>query len=230
MLSAGYAGSLVLRNICLGVDAGEVVAVIGSNGAGKTTLLRALSGLIHPVAGNVRFCGREIGGLRAYQIARLGVRHVPEGRQIFTDQTVEENLLLGAYDRRDLRVVREDLEHIFSRFPILLERRSQLAGFLSGGEQQVLAIARALMGRPKLLLLDEPSLGLSPTWVKNVQEVIKAVNYEGVSILWVEQMVHTALSLASRGYIIQEGRIVSEGPAGDLLAKLQAGGFYFANV
>ena len=208
-----------LRNVSLGVDEGEIVALIGSNGAGKTTTLRTISGLVRPARGEVRMQGKPIHGLGAEQIARMGVGHAPEGRRLFARMTVKENLDMGAYSRHDRDGVRRDFERVFTLFPRLAERRSQLAGSLSGGEQQMVAIGRALMGRPRILLLDEPSLGLAPILVDSIFEVIREINSEGTTILLIEQNALIALTTASRAYVLETGSISVTGPASELMAS-----------
>jgi branched-chain amino acid transport system ATP-binding protein len=200
-----YGAIHALRGVSLTVTRGEIVTLIGSNGAGKTTTLRAISGLVRPSSGAIRFAGQSIGGRRPEQIVRLGIAHAPEGRGIFPNLSVRDNLELGAYVRHD--PISADLERAFARFPRLRERAGQLAGTLSGGEQQLLAVARALMARPQLLLLDEPSLGLAPQVVRQIFALIREINLEGTTILLVEQNAHMALSLAHRGYVLETGAI-----------------------
>jgi branched-chain amino acid transport system ATP-binding protein len=216
-LVVNYGQVEALHGISLEVRPGEVVAVIGSNGAGKSTTLRAISGMIRPTSGRITFDGRDIAGLRSHQIVRLGLVHVPEGRQVFANQSVRDNLLLGAYHARgDQAATSRLLERELDRFPVLRERQRQLAGTLSGGEQQMLAISRGLMGRPKVLLLDEPSMGLAPLLVRQVADTVQQLNAEGVTILLVEQMATMALSVAHRAYVVQNGTIRIEGPSGRL--------------
>ncbi len=219
-LDAGYGRLSVLRNITLHVRQGEIVTIIGANGAGKTTLLRTVAGLLRSQAGEIRFREREIGSLAAERIVFEGCSLVPEGRQVFAAMPVRENLLLGAYvqhrrGRHD--EVKADLEHIYGLFPVLLQRQHQLAGTLSGGEQQMLAIGRALMSRPALILLDEPSMGLAPLVVKGIFEIIRRLRDEGTTVLLVEQNARSALRIANRGYVLETGRIIKEGDAADLL-------------
>ena len=207
----------------LDVDQGQIVTVLGANGAGKTSVLRTISGILDPERGQVMFEGRDIARMPPDQVMRLGICHVPEGREIFPFLTVRENLNMGAYTRRDAAGVASDIELCFDYFPRLKERESQRAGLLSGGEQQMLAISRALMGRPKLLLLDEPSLGLSPLLVQQIFGIIRRINHEqNVSILLVEQNAHTALQTADFGYVLEVGRIV----AADTLLGADAAGRY----
>ncbi len=221
-VSVAYGRLEVLLQVTLRISAGEIVALIGPNGAGKTTLLRAISGLAPVVGGQVVFDGRRIDTLPTYQIAGLGIAHVPEGRLVFGDQSVEDNLRLGAfqrYFRAGRRDVERDIARVGERFPILGQRRQQLAGLLSGGEQQQLAIARGLMARPRLLLVDEPSLGLAPAVASAVFETLNDVKREGVAVLLVEQRAHQALQIADRGYVLQAGRIRLEGASGELLSN-----------
>jgi ABC-type branched-subunit amino acid transport system ATPase component/ABC-type branched-subunit amino acid transport system permease subunit len=214
-LTGAYGRMEVLHEIGFRVDRGEIVVIVGANGAGKTTTLKTVAGLLRPRRGEIRFEGHEIGGRAADWVARHGVALVPEGRLIFPDQTVLDNLRLGAYGRRGTTA--DDIERHFARFPILRERRGQPAGTLSGGEQQMLAIARALMARPRLLLLDEPSLGLAPRLVREVFDALAALRDEGLTLLIVEQLAEAALAIADRAYVLEQGRIVLEGPAADLL-------------
>jgi ABC-type branched-subunit amino acid transport system ATPase component len=215
-ISAGYGPAEVLHRVSLSVREGQIVTLIGANGAGKTTLLRTVSGLLRPRAGQIRLRGASIGGARPDRIVASGVAHIPEGRQILARMTVHENLRAGAYQRRD-RAVEADLQAMLTRFPVLGERRDQIAGTLSGGEQQMLAIARGLMSRPRLLMLDEPSLGLAPIVVDLIFGIIQELNARGVPILLVEQNAHLALEVAHWGYVLETGRIVMDGPASRLL-------------
>ncbi len=208
-----------LKGISLTVAAGEIVALIGANGAGKSTTLRTVSGLIRPREGEIYISGKNIVGMPAHEIVYLGVSHAPEGRKIFSTLTVNENLNMGAYSLGGDRArIEEHRERVFKLFPRLQERRNQLAGTLSGGEQQMLAIGRALMSDPKLLLLDEPSLGLAPLLVRAIFDTIREINASGVTILLVEQNARAALKLAHKGYVLETGNIVLSGPARDLLA------------
>jgi len=219
-LHAGYGAIRALHGISLSVRDSEIVALIGSNGAGKSTTLRAISGMIAPTAGSIRFDGAEIAGRKAHTLVPMGLAHAPEGRGIFLNLTVGENLALGAFLRRDKAAIEGDMEQSFALFPRLKERVSQVAGTLSGGEQQMLAVARALMSRPKLLLLDEPSLGLAPQVVERIFETLRAVNRDrGTAILLVEQNAAKALQLAHRAYVLETGTITMEGTGGDLLAS-----------
>jgi branched-chain amino acid transport system ATP-binding protein len=217
-VDAFYGRIQALRGVSLDVRAGEIVALIGGNGAGKTTTLRTISGLVRAARGRVSFDGGDITHSIPDHIVRKGVVHVPEGRHIFPRMTVLENLELGAYARSDQRAVRADMDDVFALFPRLAERRAQKGGTLSGGEQQMLAIGRALMARPKVLLLDEPSLGLSPILVETIFAVIADINQRGVPILLIEQNARKALQVAARGYVIETGTIVKSGDASALLA------------
>ena len=212
-VSAGYGAVQILWDVSLTVGAGEVVAFIGPNGAGKSTLLRALSGLLRPWRGTVRFDGRDITGRTPEQIVGLGIAHVPQGRRLFPDLSVRENLLLGAYTRTDHAAVARDLRRVFDLFPVLSERLTLTASQLSGGEQQMAALGRALMAHPRLLLIDEPSLGLAPIAVQALMGVLDRLKAEGTSMLLVEQDVTVALRHADRGYVIETGRVVLQGTA-----------------
>ena len=212
-----YGKATALNGITLEANDGEVVALIGSNGAGKTTTLRAISGLNAPNRGEILFQGKSINGVSPHQIVRMGIAHVPEGRRVFPAMTVEENLELGAYLRTDRHMVRQDFERMYESFPVLKQRRRQKAGSLSGGEQQMLAMARALMTSPKLLLLDEPSLGLAPLLVREVGMIIARINSQGVTIILIEQNARMALKLAHRAYILELGNIILQGNARDLV-------------
>ncbi len=214
-LHVAYGEIPALKGISLSVGAGEIVALLGSNGAGKTTTLRTLSGLLAPRAGDIVLEGRPIAGLPAHVIVRRGIAHVPEGRRVFNRLSVRENLEMGAYTRSDAGVA-ADLERVFTLFPRLRERRAQVAGTLSGGEQQMLAIARALMGSPRLLLLDEPSMGLAPVLVEQIFETVQDINRQGTTILLVEQNAALALDVAQRAYVLETGSIVLSGAAADL--------------
>jgi branched-chain amino acid transport system ATP-binding protein len=214
-LSAGYGLTPVLFEVDLELSPGELVALIGTNGAGKSTLLGALSGIVTTSGGHVRFADRPITGLRPEAIVATGLIHVPQGRRLFGSMTVERNLLLGAYRRHD-RQVREDLQRILGYFPALRDKLDREAATLSGGEQQMVAIGRGLMGRPKLLMIDEPSLGLAPNVVDRVMEIVKTINQDGTAVLLVEQDVVLALEIADRGYVLENGHIVMSGPATNL--------------
>src|SRR3954454_11609631 len=209
-----YGQIQALDGISLDVRPGEIIALIGSDSAGKSATLRAISGMLRPTSGTIIFEGRNVAGLPSHKIVRLGLVHVPEGRQVFANQSVRDNLILGAFQRpEDRRAGSHLMEREFDRFPVLRERQNQLAGTLSGGEQQMLAISRGLMARPKVLLLDEPSMGLAPLLVKQVAETVTQLNAEGVTILLVEQMATMALSVAHRAYVSQDGRVMLEGPS-----------------
>jgi branched-chain amino acid transport system ATP-binding protein len=208
-----------LRKVSLEVREGEIVALIGSNGAGKTTTLRTISGLISPRNGELRLFGKTIRGVGASQIARLGIGHAPEGRRLFGRMTVRENLDMGAYSRSDRSGIRTDLERVYTLFPRLRERDRQLAGSLSGGEQQMVAIGRAMMSAPKVLLLDEPSLGLAPILVDAIFEVIREINEKGTTILLIEQNALLALKTASRGYVLETGAVALSGSSAELIAS-----------
>jgi len=213
-----YYGSIqALRDVNIKIEKGEIVTLIGSNGAGKSTILRTISAIVKPISGDILYNGETIQSFLAPNIVKLGISHSPEGRRVFSTMTVMENLELGAYTRKDKKQIKEDFDYVFSLFPILHERKYQLAGTLSGGEQQMLAMARALLSRPKLLLLDEPSLGLAPLIVNDIFSIIKDINESGTTILLVEQNANKALQIADRAYIIQNGNIVIEGSANDLL-------------
>ena len=216
-LSVNYGAIKALQDIHLEVYTGEIVTLIGSNGAGKSTTLRAISRLVDPVQGKIFYGGQDITKLRADEVVKLGIAQSPEGRRILTRQTVLTNLELGAYTRNDRLGIKADIERQFITFPRLAERKNQLAGTLSGGEQQMLAIARALMSRPKLLLLDEPSLGLAPQIVLEIFSVIRQLHQDGVTVLLVEQNAHLALETADRGYILEAGTLTLTGIASDLL-------------
>ncbi|MBX6388488.1 MAG: ABC transporter ATP-binding protein [Frankia sp.] len=215
-VEVSYGAVTALRGVNLTVDAGEIVTLLGANGAGKTTTLRTISGLLKPRRGEIRLDGEPLSRIPPHRLVELGVAHAPEGRRIFPTMSVRENLLMGAFHNR--RHVGEDLERVFALFPRLKERISQDGGTLSGGEQQMLAIGRALMSRPRLMLLDEPSMGLAPLVVRTIFEVISQINSEGVAVLLVEQNAAQALKIANRGYVLETGHVVLEGPAAELLA------------
>jgi branched-chain amino acid transport system ATP-binding protein len=218
-LRVHYGGIEALRGISLEVPDGQVVALIGANGAGKTTTLRAISRMLRPSGGAIRFRGEEVTRLPSHALVARGMAHAPEGRGIFLNLTVGENLALGAYLRRDRAEIARDAERAFALFPILAERRAQVSGTLSGGEQQMLAVARALMSRPRLMLLDEPSLGLAPQVVERIFGVLREVNEGGVALLLVEQNAHKALQIAHRAYVLETGEIVMQGTGKELLAS-----------
>ncbi len=218
-LQVNYGAIEALRGVSLEVPQRQVVALIGANGAGKTTTLRAVSRLLRPVGGSVTFQGEEITRLAPHEIVARGLAHAPEGRGIFLNLTLQENLELGAFLRTDTAGIAEDAEKYFELFPILKERRYQVAGTLSGGEQQMLAVARALMSRPKLLLLDEPSLGLAPQVVERIFQVLREISEAGVALLLVEQNAHKALQIAHRAYVLETGEVVMQGTGKELLAS-----------
>ncbi|OEH85023.1 ABC transporter ATP-binding protein [Desulfuribacillus stibiiarsenatis] len=213
-----YYGAIhALKGISFQVNQGEIVTLIGSNGAGKSTCLKTISGLLHPKQGSVQFKDKDLSNVNAPEIVAMGISHVPEGRRIFANMSVSENLDLGAYLRKDKQNIKDDMEKVYTLFPRLRERRKQLAGTLSGGEQQMLAMGRAVMSRPQLLILDEPSMGLAPLLVKQIFEIIKEINESGTTVLLVEQNARMALSIANRAYVLETGKIVLEGDAKELL-------------
>ena len=216
-VDAFYGRVQALRKLTFHVDKGEVVALIGSNGAGKTTTLRTISGLMRPAAGKITFDGRVISTTTADEVVKLGIGHAPEGRRLFPRMTVLDNLMMGAYVRHDRAGIRQDLARVYELFPRLQERSSQIAGTLSGGEQQMLAIGRAMMARPKVLMLDEPSLGLAPILVETIFQIVREINGQGVPILLVEQNAQKALEIAGRAYVLETGSIVQEGTGKELL-------------
>jgi branched-chain amino acid transport system ATP-binding protein len=216
-LRVRYGGAEVLKGISLNVEEGEIVTIIGSNGAGKTTTLKTISGLKRPITGEILFQGKRIHETLAQDIVKMGIGHVPQGRNLFPYMGVLENIRLGAYLQNDKNQIKQSLERIFQTFPVLKARKRQQAGTLSGGEQQMLAIARALMGNPTLLLLDEPSIGLAPIVVREISKIAVEINQRGTSILLVEQNARLALRLAHRGYVLETGTIALQGKAGDLL-------------
>lgn len=216
-LKVNYGSVQALKGVSLEVNKGEIVTLIGSNGAGKTSLLKAISGLLRPKEGNITFEGKDISKIAPDQIVSLGISHVPEGRKIFSDMTVMENLHIGAYQRKDRAAIFKDMEEVFTLFPILNERKEQIAGTLSGGEQQMLAIARALLAKPKLIILDEPSLGLAPIIVEKVFEFIEEIRQAGITILLVEQNANLALEASERAYVIETGEIRFSGDSKELL-------------
>ena len=215
-----YYGAIhALKGVSLEVRKGEIVTLIGANGAGKSTTLRTVSGLLAPKSGAITFLGENIAGTPAHEIVKHGISQVPEGRRIFAEMSVQENLELGAFTRKDKAGVAKDFDLVYRRFPRLEERRKQQAGTLSGGEQQMLAMGRALMSRPKLLLLDEPSMGLAPLLIKEIFSIIEDINREGTTVLLVEQNANMALSIAHRAYVMETGRITLQGAAKDLAAS-----------
>lgn len=216
-----YGSIHAIHNVSLNVNEGEIVSLIGGNGAGKTTILHTISGLKKAISGEIYLNDVNLRAIEPHKLIGLGMAHVPEGRRIFSSLTVAENLEMGAFSREDKDGIKEDLKTVFARFPRLKERRSQLAGTLSGGEQQMLAIGRAIMGRPKILLMDEPSMGLSPILVKEIFSIIRTFKESGLTVLLVEQNAKAALSVSDRGYVLETGRIVLEGKSSDLLNNEQ---------
>jgi branched-chain amino acid transport system ATP-binding protein len=214
-----YKEITALQDVSMQVLEGEIVAVLGSNGAGKSTLLKSIANLLTPNTGNIFFQGKQISGIGAHEVVRRGISLVPEGKHIFAKMSVKENLLIGAYTRKDEKIRKQTTEQVFELFPRLKERITQPAGTLSGGEQQMLAIARSLMSRPKLLMLDEPSLGIAPNLVERILEAVEMIRRSGLTVILVEQHVQDALELADRCYILQTGKIVIEGAARDVLAS-----------
>ena len=214
-----YGAIHAIKGVSLEVNEGEIVTLIGANGAGKSTILRTISGLLKPKTGSIQFEGQEIAGMPAHEIVKTGISQVPEGRRIFAEMSVLENLELGAFTRKDKDGIKADMELVFERFPRLKERIGQLAGSLSGGEQQMLAMGRALMSRPRLLLLDEPSMGLAPLLIKEIFAIIQDINKTGTTVLLVEQNANMALSIAHRAYVLETGRITLSGDAKELAAS-----------
>jgi branched-chain amino acid transport system ATP-binding protein len=216
-LNVHYGKAQAIKEISIGIEEGKIITLIGANGAGKTTILRTISGLKKPTSGEISFEGRQIVGLSLHEIVKLGIAHVPEGRRVFATMTVLENLKMGAYLRKDKRGIEEDLERLYEHFPVLKARRAQPAGSLSGGEQQMLATSRALMTTPKLLLMDEPSMGLSPILVEEVGKIIHDINRDGITIILVEQNARMALNIADYCYVLEVGKISMEGIGEDLV-------------
>jgi branched-chain amino acid transport system ATP-binding protein len=216
-LAVHYDKAIAIEDVSLNLDDGEIVSIVGANGAGKTTIIRVISGLKKPTSGEIRFQGKRIDGMPAYDIAKRGISQIPAGRQIFSTMSVLDNLKVGSYLRKDQDGIKKDLEVIYQHFPILKERQSQMGGQLSGGQQQMLAIARALMASPKVMLMDEPSMGLSPILVAEVGKIIRDINQRGISILLVEQNSRMALKLAERAYILELGKIALKGNCEDLI-------------
>ena len=229
-VDAGYGSLKVVKSVSFDVNQGEIVTLIGSNGAGKTTILNTICGVVRTRAGSIRFDGRDITENAVHEIAAMRLVHVPEGRKLFTDMTVLENLEMGAFLRRDKAGIRADIEKAFEHFPILKVRANTRAGSLSGGEQQMCAIARGMMARPKILLLDEPSLGLSPKLVLQIFDIIREINREGTTVLLVEQNAHLALSIADRGYVIATGEVTLTGTGKDLLADETVKKLYLGEI
>jgi branched-chain amino acid transport system ATP-binding protein len=218
-VDAFYGRIQALRGVSIHVDEGEVVALIGSNGAGKTTTLRTISGLMHPHGGTIRFDGRDITRTGPSTIVERGISQSPEGRRLFPRMTVVDNLRMGAYSRNDKQGIAATMDRVFALFPRLLERRTQIAGTLSGGEQQMLAMGRALMAKPKLMMLDEPSLGLAPILIETIFSIVREINSQGTTVLLVEQNANKALEVANRGYVLETGVVVQEGTGRELLAS-----------
>ena len=218
-VDAFYGRIQALRGVSMRVEKGEVVALIGSNGAGKTTTLRTISGLMHPHGGSIRFDGRDITRTGPSRIVEIGISQSPEGRRLFPRMTVVDNLRMGAYSRNDRPGIASDMERVYTLFPRLQERRAQIAGTLSGGEQQMLAMGRALMARPKLMMLDEPSLGLAPILIETIFSIVREINSQGTTVLLVEQNANKALEVANRGYVLETGVVVQEGTGRELLAS-----------
>ena len=216
-LEVYYGVIQAIKGISFHVDKGEIIALIGANGAGKTTTLHTVTGLISPKNGHVLFEGKDITKIPAHKIVSMGMAHVPEGRRVFAELSVYENLKMGAYTRKDKNEIEESLKNVYKRFPRLEERKNQMAGTLSGGEQQMLAMGRALMSKPKIILMDEPSMGLSPIMVNEIFDIIRSVSESGTTVLLVEQNAKKALSIADRAYVLETGKIVLEGKAKDLL-------------
>ncbi len=216
-LEVSYGAINAIKDITLEVNQGEIVTLIGANGAGKTTTVNAISRLVNKQAGEIIFEGKDITKLDAKNVVKLGISQIPEGRRVFADMSVYENLEMGAYLRKDKKEIADNLERVYRSFPILKERKNQLAGTLSGGEQQMLAMGRALMSNPRLLLLDEPSMGLAPIFVKEIFNIIKEINASGTTILLIEQNAKMALSIADRAYVLETGKIVESGDAKDLM-------------
>jgi len=218
-LFVSYKAIKALQDVSFNVEQGEIVALIGSNGAGKTTILNAVSGIVPALSGSISFKGTDITGIPPHEIVKKGISQVPEGRRVFANMTVMENLEMGAYIRSDARAINEEIEQVFQRFPRLFERKKQLAKTLSGGEQQMLAMGRALMSRPSLLLLDEPSMGLAPMLVQQIFDIIQEINSSGTTIMLVEQNANMALSIANRAYVLETGEVVLSGNAKELAAN-----------
>ncbi len=216
-LQVYYGVIQAIKGISFNVNEGEIIALIGANGAGKTTILHTITGLISPKQGEILYDGADLSKIPAHKIVSMGLAHVPEGRRVFSQLTVYENLLMGSYTRSDKNEISDTLQHVFKRFPRLKERRGQMAGTLSGGEQQMLAMGRALMSKPRIIFMDEPSMGLSPILVEEVFDIIKSINKSGTTVLLVEQNAKKALSIAHRAYVLETGNIVLEGDAKELM-------------
>jgi ABC-type branched-chain amino acid transport systems, ATPase component len=217
-----YYGAIhAIKDVSFEVREGEVVSLIGANGAGKTTILHTISGLLRPQSGEITFRGQKIDRMEAHKIVRLGLAHVPEGRRVFAKMTVQENLEMGAFIRNDIEELQKDIKKVFDRFPRLEERKRQLAGTLSGGEQQMLAMGRAMMSRPTLMMLDEPSMGLAPLLVNEIFDIVKTISQDGTTVLLVEQNANKALAIADRGYVLETGNVVLADDAENLLSNEQ---------
>lgn len=229
-LTIHYGKAIAIENVSLNLDEGEIISIVGANGAGKTTIIRAISGLKKPTSGEIWFQGKRIDRMPAYGIVKRGISQMPAGRQIFSFMSVLDNLKVGSYLRKDRDGIKKDFEGIYQHFPILKERQAQMGGKLSGGEQQMLAIARALMAAPKLLLIDEPSMGLSPILVTEVGKIIRDINQQGISILLVEQNSRMALKLAKRAYILELGKIALKGDCEDLINNDEVKRFYLGGT
>lgn len=229
-LAVHYDKAIAIENVSLNLDDGEIVSIVGANGAGKTTVIRAISGLKKPTSGEIWFQGKRIDGMPAYDIVKRGISQIPAGRQIFPTMSVLDNLKVGSYLRKDQDGIKKDLEGIYQHFPILKERQDQMGGQLSGGQQQMLAVARALMAAPKLLLMDEPSMGLSPILVAEVGKIIRDINQQGISILLVEQNSRMALKLAERAYILELGKIALKGNCEDLINNDEVKRYYLGGT
>ncbi len=220
-LNVHYGGIHALRGVNMDIEEGKIISLIGANGAGKSTTLKSIMGLVNKTEGSVIYKGEDISKAQTIDIVKKGIALTPEGRKVFPDQTVKENLLLGAYLRKDKKAIKEDLEMVYDLFPRLLEREWQIAATLSGGEQQMLAVGRSLMSRPQLLMMDEPSLGLAPIIVKSIFEIIKRINKNGVSVLLIEQNAKAALEISDYAYVLETGTVVLEGPGKDLISNDQ---------
>jgi branched-chain amino acid transport system ATP-binding protein len=229
-ITVDYGAVRALREVSFSVGHGEIVSLVGANGAGKTTTLRTVSGILKPVGGRVVFDGKEIGGLKAHVIARKGIAHVPEGRGVFANMSVRENLEMGAFVRRDRKGIADDFERVYSLFPRMKERLDQVAGTLSGGEQQMLALGRAILARPKLVLLDEPSMGLAPRLVREIFDLFTEINRGGTAILLVEQNAFMALSVAHRAYVLETGTVMLSGEASALRDNPKVRAAYLGDV
>ena len=229
-LEVYYGAINAIKGISFNVEQGEVIALIGANGAGKTTILHTMTGLVAAKHGSIRFNGKELTKTPAHKIVSMGMAHVPEGRRVFAQLSVYENLMLGAYTRKDKAEINESIEHVYERFPRLKERQNQLAGTLSGGEQQMLAMGRALMSKPSIILMDEPSMGLSPLYVSEIFDIIQEINKSGTTVLLVEQNAKKALSIANRAYVLETGNIALSGDAHELMDNEQVKKAYLSDL